>query len=130
MSRRPPLPLRHTIPVSQPSQPPPKLKLQFQPKPLKPSENTNSSRNFQNSSITALPSTVPRTILKPPKKPSSQNKNVVASVAGIPKDTSSAESLYPRIEDLNTAEVEKAKKPKLTLKLSLKGAGGVRPAKH
>jgi hypothetical protein len=120
-SRKMPLPLRHTLQPEPPAPAPaaalPKIKLQFQPPKPKADANGSSlpSASGPNQSLPA-PS-VPRRILKPPKKP------VVANGPGVGVNSGSGDRLTQKAENVDGREKEVAAKPKLTLKLSLKGAG-------
>jgi hypothetical protein len=105
-----------------PSEPPalPKLKLQFQIPKLK-ADSSGSSLTSASSPNTNLPTPpVMRRILKPPKKPS------VAGGAGIDISSGVSERVSQKRENPNGREKEVAVKPKLTLKLNLKGAGAGR----
>lgn len=114
-SRKMPLPLRHTLP-SEPAALP-KIRLQFQPPKLR-ADSSGSSLTSASSSNPNLPAPpAPRRILKPPKRPS------VASGAGPGVSNGLGDRQIQTREDMERREKEVVVKPKLTLKLSLKGAG-------
>lgn len=116
--RKMPLPLRLTMPSEPPALP--KLKLQFQIPKLK-ADSSGSSLTSPSSSTTNLPTPpVIRRILKPPKKPS------VAAGAGMDVSRGNSERASQKREDVNGRDKGVAVKPKLTLKLNLKGAGAGR----
>lgn len=117
-TRKLPLPLRHTFPPEPPSLP--KIKLQFQPPKLRADSSSSSltSASSSNPNWPVVPP-VPRRILKPPKRPS------VVSMVG-PAVTSSLDERMASTREEVEREKEKAVRPKLTLKLNLKGAGAAR----
>lgn len=114
-----PLPLRLTLASELPA--PPKLKLSFNQNPKLRAESIGSSFTSASSpNPTLLSPSVSRRILKPPKRPSDASSPGHVVSGGLP------ERIVQAGQDIDERQREVAAKPKLTLKLSLKGAGAGR----
>ena len=110
-----PIPIRLTLSSEPPAHP--KIRLQVQPPKFKADSSGSSLTSASSSNLNVPSPPVARRILKPPKRPSPANGVGRGSPSGL------GERLIQTRDDVDGREKEVVVKPKLTLKLSLKGAG-------